>query len=159
MFAAEMRLQVVQGRLRVERDVRRQQHVVAPDERMMPEIRGILRQHVEGGPAQEAAIERLREVGLDDERAARDVDEQRLLPHLREGPAIEQAAAAGIEVAVQGDDVGAREEIVEPRRLGAVAAHLGGIDARVRGEDGEAEARARAGRPPGRCGRSRRSRA
>ena len=41
---------------------------------------------------------------------------------------------------MQRDDVRAREEIVEPDRFRAVAAHFGGVHARVRGEHGEAEA-------------------
>src|SRR5688572_33378836 len=58
-------LQFFQCRLRIERDVGCQQHVVAPGEQMMPEIGRILREYVEGGPAQEAGIEGRREVGLD----------------------------------------------------------------------------------------------
>ena len=80
--------QVVQRRLRIESDVRRQQHVRAPHERMMPEVRRILSQHVERRAGDEAAVERIHEVGLDEERAARDVDEERLALHLCERGAV-----------------------------------------------------------------------
>ena len=113
--------------------MRRQQHVIAPEQGMMPEIRRVVGQHVEGRAAQEPLVERQGEVRFMDERAARDIDEQRLPRHVRERPAIEKAPAAGVEIAVQRDDVRARKKLVEVDRLRAVAADLRGVDARVRG--------------------------
>ena len=41
----------------------------------MPEIRRIVGEHVEGGPSQQSAIERFRQIRFDDQRAAGDIDE------------------------------------------------------------------------------------
>jgi hypothetical protein len=86
-----------------------QQHICTPHERMMPEVGRILSQHVERRAANEPAIERVHEVGLDEERAAGNVDEERLALHLFEGGTVEEPATARVQVGVQADDVRARE--------------------------------------------------
>src|SRR5215831_10781611 len=100
----------------VERGVRRQDDIVAPDQ---PGILGrrLDRDHVERGAAEAAGIERRHQRVFVHQGSARGVDEQRARLHLAEDLGVEQAARGRHQWSMDGDEVGDFEQPVKAHAL------------------------------------------
>ena len=85
----------------------------------------------EAGAAQLAALECGVQVGIDDHRAARGVDEIGAVFHLRQRGRVDQAGGLGRHARVQRDDVGLRQQRRQidlfdaGRAVGVVQSHIG----------------------------------
>ena len=93
----------------------------------------LLGEDVEGGAGQSAGVEGGEERRLVDHPAAAAVDQQRPRFHPRQPLGAEQAAGLLGQRGVEGDHVGAGEQLVEIEQLDVEPARRGGVEERVEG--------------------------
>ena len=87
--------------------MRRRDDIVAPEERVL--LRRLLDKHVDRGAGDLAVIERRGEILLDDQPAARAIDEPRARLQLGQRLGVEHAARRLGHRRVQGHEIGARQ--------------------------------------------------
>ena len=97
--------------------MRRGDEIVAAEQRVLP--RRLLDEHIDRGAGDLAAVERGGEVLLDDEPAARAVDDAHAALHLRDRRGVDDVAGRVGQRRVQRDEIGAAQQLVERDALDA----------------------------------------
>src|SRR5204863_2357351 len=113
-------------------EVRGRYHLRQPQQRVIGRGR-LVDEDVERGAGDVAARDRVGEILLVDDAAAGAVHDAHALLHLGDGGAVHQAARLRRERRVNGEEVGARVELVERHDLDVHACRRLGGDERVEG--------------------------